>query len=163
MASSGGTLGPPTGLGLLGLRGRDLGAANKGSGLVDDQTRRFDVAVHRAARSQFTTFPGGDVAFDRAVHDNGFGSDLAFNLGVLADGKPSVGIDLAFDCAINVQLFLKLDRAFDGDSARKIPPDRGSSARRLKVVPVGPGAGGGVGAIGVTGSTFRLPENICMS
>ncbi len=103
----------------IGFRGRDLGAANEGSGLVDDQARRFDIAVDRAARPQFATLAGGNVALDRAVHDNGLGSDLAFDLRMLADGQPSVGIDLAFDRAVNVQLFLKFYRAFDGDSARQ--------------------------------------------
>ncbi len=45
----------------------------------------------------------------------------------------------------------------------KIPPALGKSAAPFEVGSGLAGGGGGVGAIGVTGSTFRLPENICMS
>jgi hypothetical protein len=44
----------------------------------------------------------------------------------------------------------------------RMPPARGNSAAPFDASGLG-GAGAGVGAIGVTGSVLRLPENICMS
>ena len=86
--------------------------------LVHDETGRFDVAVHRATSPQFATLAGQDVALDGAVNHDGLRFDLAFNLGMLADGEASVGIDRALHFAVDMQFFLKFDRTLDRDSAR---------------------------------------------
>src|SRR5712671_3797768 len=86
---------------------RDLRAADKAGGLVDHQTRRFDVAIHGAAGAQFAALSRSDVPVHGAVHDDRTGSDVAFDSGVLTDSQPAVRIDLSVDFAIDEELFLK--------------------------------------------------------
>ena len=47
---------------------RNFGAAEKSSVLIDNQSRRFDVALQSAAGLKFTTFGGKDVALDSSAH-----------------------------------------------------------------------------------------------
>lgn len=83
------------------LRSRNLSASDEGSSLVHDQPRRFDISVDRAASSQLTTLRGRDVAFDGAVHNHGFGPDLALDHGMFSNSKAAIRIDLAFHGAVN--------------------------------------------------------------
>ena len=53
-----------------GLFGSNLGAADKGSGLIHDQARRFDITAHSATSPQLATFLGRDIAVYRAVYDD---------------------------------------------------------------------------------------------
>ena len=101
-----------------GLLRCDLGAADKAGGLIDNQTRRFDIAIDRATGAQFAAFRGGDVAIDGAIHDDGARLDVALDARLFADREPAVRIDFAFDFAVDQQLLLKLDGTLDGDTAR---------------------------------------------
>src|SRR6266436_2936271 len=49
---------------MSGLFRRDLSAADKGSGLIHDQARRFDITAHSATSPQLATFLGRDIAFN---------------------------------------------------------------------------------------------------
>src|SRR5438067_2402492 len=79
----------------------------------DDETGRLQVSLQGAARLQFATFAHGDVAAHFAIHSDGFCFDLALDVGVLADRQYAVGINFTFDLAVNEQLFLEFNRAFD--------------------------------------------------
>src|SRR5205085_532416 len=104
--------------GRLFLRG-DLGAADEAGGLIYHQTRRFDVAVHAATGAQFAALAGRDVAVHGAIHNDRPRRDIAFDSRLFADREPAIGIDLPIHFAIDQQLFLKFNRAFDGNSARE--------------------------------------------
>jgi tartrate dehydratase alpha subunit/fumarate hydratase class I-like protein len=54
-----------------------------------------------------------DVALDRAVDDDGLGFDLTLHVGALADGEGGVGNDLAFDFAVENEVILEFECAFD--------------------------------------------------
>ena len=96
-----------------------LGFADESGALFDDEARRLQIALKRATRFQFAALAHGDVALDLAVNGNRFRFDLAADVRVLTDRQHAVGIDFAFDFAVDEQFLLKFDRAFDLDVARK--------------------------------------------
>ena len=70
-------------------------------------------------RFQLAALANGDIAVHFAIDADRFGFDLAANLSVFTDRQNAVRVDVAFDFAVDEQFFLKLDRAFDFDIARK--------------------------------------------
>jgi hypothetical protein len=54
-----------------------------------------------------------------AVNGDRFCLDLATNISVFADRQHTIGIDLAFDLAVDQQLLLKFDASFNFDIARE--------------------------------------------
>jgi len=99
-------------------RAGHLGLTDKSGALFDDKPRRFQVALERATRFQFTTLAHGDVALDFAVNGNRFRFDLTADIRVLTDRQNAVGVDFTFDFAVDEQFLLKFDRAFNLDVAR---------------------------------------------
>jgi hypothetical protein len=79
-------------------------------------TRRLP-SGRRAAplRLQLAALIDSDIAVNLAVNGRGLGLDLTADLRVFAHGQHSGRGDLAFDAAIDDELVLKLDRAFDFD------------------------------------------------
>ena len=75
--------------------------------------------MQRALRFQFATLSHGDVALHLPENRDRFRFDLATDIGVLTDRQHTIRMDFAFDLPIDEKLFLKLDRAFDFDVARK--------------------------------------------
>src|SRR4051794_33340312 len=102
-----------------GLLGRDLCAANEAGRFINYQTRRFDVAVHAASRPQFAALRGGDVAVHGAVDNDRSRLDVALDPRLFAHGEPALGIDSSFDFAIEGELLLEFNRAFNGNSTRE--------------------------------------------
>src|SRR5262249_26792537 len=99
--------------------GGNLRLTDKRRALFDDQARRFQIALERAFRFQFATFAHRDVALNFSEHGNRFGFDFATDVGVFTDGEHAFGVDFSFHLAVDQQLFLELDRAFDFDVARE--------------------------------------------
>src|ERR1700674_2647106 len=94
-----------------------LGLADEGAAFFDHEACRLQITLQRAPRLQFAAFSDGDVAAHFPIHRDRFCFDLALDVRVLADRQDTVGIDFTFDLAVNQELFLEFDRAFDLDVA----------------------------------------------
>jgi len=101
------------------LAAGDLGLADEGCAFFDHEARRLQIALKRTPRLQLAAFAHGDVAMHFAVNGDRFCLDLAANISVFTDRQNTIGIDLAFDLAVDEQLLLKFDASFDLDIARE--------------------------------------------
>ncbi len=95
---------------------RNLRAADEGGVVIDNQTRRFNVAAQSATGAQFAAFGGSHISFHGAEHRDSARANFAFDLRVFFYNKAAFGIDRAFYFAINYQLSRKLERAGNGNA-----------------------------------------------
>jgi hypothetical protein len=80
---------------------------------LDRQGLGFQVTNDFGTGLEVDAVGGGHVAMDLAIDDDGAGFDFRFEAGVFADRKVSVGIDFAFDPAIDHQVIGEFHGAFD--------------------------------------------------
>src|SRR5438270_3403120 len=97
----------------------DLSAAEKGGVFIDDQPRRFDVAMQCATGLQLTTLGCENISLNLSAHGHRFRSDLALNFRMLSNTENTGGLDFAFHGSVDQQFIIEFDRAFDRDAARQ--------------------------------------------
>src|SRR6266487_3286032 len=95
----------------------DLCVATKCHILINHQAGRFDVTTQRATRLEFAAFSHENIALHRPSHLHRFGPDFTAYAPVLPDRERSSGIDCALHLAVDEQLVLEFDRAFDRNSS----------------------------------------------
>ena len=94
----------------------DFGAASELGTFLHGENLRFDVAIDFAFVFQLAAV-GGDFAFDITEYFHLTGRDIAFDLGVLADGDLAfLGSDFAFDPTIDDHVVGEANGADDFDS-----------------------------------------------
>jgi len=91
----------------------DLGFANEGHALLDDEFGGADVAKHFGLGFDFNFFLGVDVAVDLAAHDDGLRGNVAADDGAIAEHQRAVSVDLALKFAFKGQFAVEFEVAFD--------------------------------------------------
>lgn len=95
----------------------DVGAAGELGSFFHGENLGFDVAVDFGFILQFAAV-GGDFAFDFAIDFDFACCDVAFDVGVLADGDAAfVGDDFAIDFSVDDHVVGEADGTGDFDSA----------------------------------------------
>ena len=91
----------------------DFGFSDEGGAVFDDDAAGAEVADELGGGFEFDAFGGVDVALHGAVDDDGFGFHFTLHVGAFADGEGGVGGDFALDFAVENEVVLEFECAFD--------------------------------------------------
>ena len=88
--------------------------------VFDDDAAGAEITDELCGGFEFDPLGGIDIALHGAVDDDGLGFQFALHVGTFADCKRGVGLDFAFDFAVENKVVLELEGSFDFHVARKV-------------------------------------------